>query len=259
MPFKHNGARRTVFRRPATASEAGVSTRAGVKRSGGLSQFITEKCRMAWQKATRYGRRTLAETAVGHYKAIIGLNLRARSLPALSTDEPRHSGAKGLTMSPRWSQLRAVAFVRTRRTMRAERTRGGSSVIDRSSAEPFYLQLGRHLSEMISSGHYASGGRLPSESELCRQFDLSRSTVRESLRALENDGKIRLVQRRGAFVLGDKHPDWMLQSSEGFSENETTRNNRTVNTKVLSVKRGKLPQDACKALQLPEGSAGVIL
>ncbi len=45
-------------------------------------QFIAEKGRMAWQKATEYGRRALAETTVGRYKAIIGPKLRARSLLA---------------------------------------------------------------------------------------------------------------------------------------------------------------------------------
>jgi hypothetical protein len=45
-------------------------------------QFIAEKGRMAWQKATGHGRRSLAETAVGRYKAIIGPKLRARILPA---------------------------------------------------------------------------------------------------------------------------------------------------------------------------------
>ena len=37
---------------------------------------------IAWPKATGYGRRSLAETAVGRYKAIIGPKLRARGLPA---------------------------------------------------------------------------------------------------------------------------------------------------------------------------------
>ncbi len=45
-------------------------------------RLIAEKGRMAWQKATGYGRRSLAETAVGRYKAIIGPKLRARILPA---------------------------------------------------------------------------------------------------------------------------------------------------------------------------------
>jgi hypothetical protein len=42
-------------------------------------QLIVEKDRMAWQKATGYGRRSLVETAIGRYKHIIGSTLRARS------------------------------------------------------------------------------------------------------------------------------------------------------------------------------------
>jgi hypothetical protein len=45
-------------------------------------RIIAEKGRMAWQKATGYGRRSLVETAIGRYKAIIGPKLHARILPA---------------------------------------------------------------------------------------------------------------------------------------------------------------------------------
>jgi hypothetical protein len=45
-------------------------------------RLIAERGRMAWQKVTGYGRRSLAETAVGRYKAIIGPRLRARGLAA---------------------------------------------------------------------------------------------------------------------------------------------------------------------------------
>jgi hypothetical protein len=45
-------------------------------------RLIAEKGRMAWQRATGYGRRSHGETAVGRYKAIIGPKLRARGLPA---------------------------------------------------------------------------------------------------------------------------------------------------------------------------------
>ena len=42
-------------------------------------ECIAEKGRMAWQKVTGYGRRSLVETAIGRYKYIIGPKLRARS------------------------------------------------------------------------------------------------------------------------------------------------------------------------------------
>ena len=40
---------------------------------------IAERGRMAWQKATLYGRRTLVETAIGRYKTLIGPRLRSRN------------------------------------------------------------------------------------------------------------------------------------------------------------------------------------
>jgi GntR family transcriptional regulator len=131
--------------------------------------------------------------------------------------------------------------------------------IDRASAEPFYLQLMRWVEAQIAAGRYGAGDLLPSESQLCRQFSLSRSTVRETLRMLQDRGRIRIVQRRGAFVCGPQAPSWMLQFAEGFSETETEFNKRSVDTRVLRVAFEPLPREAYEALKLPEGSAGVVV
>jgi len=45
-------------------------------------QLMAERGRMGWQKATGYGRRNQAETAMARYKYLIGPKLHARSLPA---------------------------------------------------------------------------------------------------------------------------------------------------------------------------------
>jgi hypothetical protein len=42
-------------------------------------RMIAARGRMAWQKTSGYGRRNLAETAIGRYKALIGHTLRARN------------------------------------------------------------------------------------------------------------------------------------------------------------------------------------
>ncbi|WP_420408073.1 IS5 family transposase [Hoeflea sp.] len=42
--------------------------------------------RLKWQASTGYGKRALAETAMGKYKGIIGPRLRARSFPAQQTE-----------------------------------------------------------------------------------------------------------------------------------------------------------------------------
>jgi hypothetical protein len=49
-------------------------------------RMIQAKGRLGWQRAVGYGRRSLAETAVSRYKAIIGRGLRARTLPAQKTE-----------------------------------------------------------------------------------------------------------------------------------------------------------------------------
>ena len=45
-------------------------------------QLIAEHGRMEWQRRTGYGRRNVAETAVGRYKRLIGPRLQARSAAA---------------------------------------------------------------------------------------------------------------------------------------------------------------------------------
>ncbi|HEX8092688.1 IS5 family transposase, partial [Jatrophihabitans sp.] len=49
-------------------------------------RMIRDKGRMGWQRAVGYGRRSLGETAVFRYKAIIGRRLRARTLPGQKTE-----------------------------------------------------------------------------------------------------------------------------------------------------------------------------
>jgi hypothetical protein len=44
-------------------------------------RLIAERGRMGWQQAAGYGRRCLVETAIGRCRYLIGLKLRARTLP----------------------------------------------------------------------------------------------------------------------------------------------------------------------------------
>src|SRR5918994_1515495 len=46
----------------------------------GHIRLIQEQGRSAWREATEYGKRSLVETAIGRYKALIGPRLRARTL-----------------------------------------------------------------------------------------------------------------------------------------------------------------------------------
>ena len=58
---------------------------------------------------------------------------------------------------------------------------------------PRYQQLALALAERIDRGDYGIGTLIPPEDQLCREFSLSRFTVRQALGQLQKNG---LVQRR---------------------------------------------------------------
>jgi GntR family transcriptional regulator len=72
--------------------------------------------------------------------------------------------------------------------------------LDRQSLTPLYLQLKHLLASRVTEGLLQPGDALPSERQLCEEFGLSRTTVREALRELSIQGLIRTVPGRGAFV-----------------------------------------------------------
>ena len=63
----------------ATATLSAQADQAPTQRDRHL-QTIARRGRRGWQRATGYGRRSLAETAMFRYKTLIGRRLRARSL-----------------------------------------------------------------------------------------------------------------------------------------------------------------------------------
>ncbi len=63
-----------------------------------------------------------------------------------------------------------------------------------------YLEIARHLAAEIQAGKYAVGERLPPERELAQTLDVSRTTVREALLALEIMQMIEIRVGSGVFV-----------------------------------------------------------
>jgi GntR family transcriptional regulator len=128
--------------------------------------------------------------------------------------------------------------------------------IDRSSPIPYYMQLSQLIEQTIDRGEYGPGDRLPSESDLCRDYDLARSTVRETLRYLADQGKIKMVPRRGAFVADRAGSGWLLQVAQGFFEAEVDQLHRSVETRVVEATNCTLPDAAAAAMGLNSGAGG---
>ncbi|MEP3226205.1 MAG: GntR family transcriptional regulator [Parasphingorhabdus sp.] len=62
--------------------------------------------------------------------------------------------------------------------------------------KPRYLELADELREAVLRGDYSDPGDFPTESVLCKKYDVSRFTVREALRKLTAEGLI--TRKRGS-------------------------------------------------------------
>lgn len=68
-----------------------------------------------------------------------------------------------------------------------------------------YGRIAFDLRARICSGEYGPGDKLPTTTELCRRYDVSKITVRRAMDELERDGLVARRRGSGTFVKGGAH------------------------------------------------------
>ncbi|TFG60507.1 MAG: GntR family transcriptional regulator [Spirochaetales bacterium] len=69
---------------------------------------------------------------------------------------------------------------------------------------PLYLQIKDHLLGKIDSGFWQEGEMVPTEAELCEAYKVSKITIREAVKLLVKDGKLKRTPGKGTFVIKNK-------------------------------------------------------
>ena len=64
-----------------------------------------------------------------------------------------------------------------------------------------YTSVLEKMLDLIDSGEFPVGGRLPPERELAERFNVSRPTIREAIIALEVLGRVQVKTGSGIYVL----------------------------------------------------------
>ena len=90
----------------------------------------------------------------------------------------------------------------------------------KSEQSTVYAAIYNKLRSQIFSRKFRPGDLLPSENQLCGEFEASRETVRKGLKALEQEGLIFSRPKSGYFVSTPNHSDFTLtftEELEGFT------------------------------------------
>jgi GntR family transcriptional regulator len=106
-----------------------------------------------------------------------------------------------------------------------------------SSTEPLYARLKIAVRQLIAAG-MKPGDQLPTESDFCKRYGVSRITVREAMQVLEAEGLIVRRQGKGTFVAHQRRREpaaYFDSARNDFGAHDTDGVGEIVSCEVLDA------------------------
>ncbi len=126
-------------------------------------------------------------------------------------------------------------------------------IIDRNSPIPLYYQLKTILLDKIRNGEWHVGDILPSENQLQEVYDISRTTVRQTLSELVTEGYLVRKRGLGTFIA---EPKVTYDPSKQFELNEYTKSQGiTLHWQLKDASEVIATEAVANALQIREGAS----
>lgn len=126
--------------------------------------------------------------------------------------------------------------------------------IERDNPEPLHHQLTEIIKQRIKDEKYPANSKLPSEREFCEEFDVSRTTIRETIRKLKEEGLIEVHRGRGAFVVQEDKNFSLSVSLDGFSA-DVIRQGKIPSSKLIGLDLiAKPDKELVKTMKLNPGN-----
>jgi len=124
------------------------------------------------------------------------------------------------------------------------------------NAAPLYYQIKQQLLDQISDGRLKPGAMLPSEAQLSAEYNVSRITVRRSLRELVQQGILYSLQGKGTFAA--RAPIREMSGFRSFSEDIRSKGLKP-SSQVLRLERAAAEPEVAAHLKLDPGQMVYIL
>ncbi len=104
-------------------------------------------------------------------------------------------------------------------------------MLNKNDIIPLYMQLQRILKEDILKGKYLQDELIPSETQLSKKYDITRTTVRKAIANLVDEGLLRREHGKGTFV-SLRQVNYSIWNFGGFTDFLRKKNKSPI-SKVL--------------------------
>lgn len=119
--------------------------------------------------------------------------------------------------------------------------------LDASSRTPLHAQLADQMRTAIRGGALAPGDPLPSEIELQRALDVSRSVVRQALSRLSAEGLLHRSRGRGTLVAPPRRLHRLAHRAEGLGR-QVASAGHAVRTRVVALEADAPDDETTRAV-----------
>lgn len=135
--------------------------------------------------------------------------------------------------------------------------------LDKSIPVPLYYQLRNLIAKELEEGKYAEDSLIPTELELSNMYNISRTTVRQAILELVQEGKLYRIKSKGTFVAKPKiSQNFMNNRMYSFiapTNEEIIKSGRMPSTEVVSLNVVPMPEETAKFYDAKIGTMAVCL
>lgn len=123
--------------------------------------------------------------------------------------------------------------------------------LDKDIPIPLYFQLKEIVLKQIRDGTYQVEDAIPTEKELSEMYNISRTTVRQAITELVQEGWLYRVKSKGTFVRTPKISQSFIQAIGSFND-QIRALGRNPTTEVLDFKVVNAPESVAEQLNLQQ-------
>jgi len=130
--------------------------------------------------------------------------------------------------------------------------------INKETRIPLYFQLKELIIKEIKNGSYIKDSMIPTEKEISEVFAISRTTVRQAISELVQEGWLYRVKSKGTFVSHPKLKQDFIQHLESYND-QIRRSGMVPSTEVIALKVMKATSIVAQNLDIKESDKVVYL